>query len=347
MRSRGVDVVAPVVALALVALGACGSQTLESRPRLQPTAAVAPGAPAAPADRALQRVVVATSSPSLSWLPAQLAYKLGYFREEGLDPEFVQVGGTSVVPALLSGEAAFTTVLSAVAANAGQGGTTRIVQFHSSRLQHVLIVRPDITSIQQLAGKRIAVQSLGTLTAHEARKIVEHYNLPDVAILAVGGDLERIAAIESGAADASVAAIPGNLVAERRGLSSLLRISTILEIPQAGYGTTDVHLREQPGLVVNTLRATARALPLVTRQPELVIDSIREWMDLPPEDAARAYEMVADTFSPNGLISEAQMQVYLELLRATAGAPDDISPAQVADFSVARRVAAELGLPGP
>ena len=328
-----------------VLAAACSSQTLESRPRLQPTAAVAPAKPGEVPARALQRLTVATSSPSLSWLPAQLAWKLGYFQEEGLDPEFVQVGGTSVVPALLSGETAFTTVLSAAAANAAQGGTTQIVQFHSVRLQHVLVVRPDITTPQQLAGKRIAVQSLGTLTAHEARKIAEYYNLSDVAILAVGGDLERMAAIESGAADASVAAIPANLVAERRGLHSLLRISTILEIPQAGFATSDTHLRDQQGMVASTLRAAARALPLVTAQRDLVVDTIREWMDLPPEDAVRAYEMVADTFTPNGLPTDAQMAAYLELLRATAGAPDNVTAAQVADFTIARRIAQELGLP--
>lgn len=335
--------------LALGLLAACSGPTLDSRPRLQPTAAPAPAAPgaAAPAARPLQRVGVATSSPSLSWLPAQIAFKLGYFQEEGLDPEFVQVGGTSVVPALLSGEVAFTTVLSATGANAAQGGTTRIVQFHSARLQHVLIARPEITSVQQLAGKRIATQSLGTLTAHEARKIVEHYNLADVAVLAVGGDLERIAAIESGAADASVAAIPANLVAEKRGLASLLRISTILEIPQAGFATSETHLRDQAPMVTSSLRAAARALPLVTTQRDMVVESIREWMDLPPEDAARAYEMVADTYSPNGLVTDAQMAAYLELLRETAGAPADVTAAQIADFTIARRVAQELGLPNP
>jgi hypothetical protein len=70
-------------------------------------------------------------------------------------------------------------------------------------------------------------------------------------------------------------------------------------------------------------------------------------MDLSPEDAARAFEMVADTFTPNGLPTDAQMAAYLELLRATAGAPDSVTPDQIADFTLARRVAQELGLPNP
>ena len=143
-------------------------------------------------ERPLQRVTVGVPGPSLSYLPAYLALKLGYFRQEGLDVEFVRMGGTTAVPAILSGELDYTTLLSAVGANAGQGGPMRMAQFHSVRLQHVLSVRPEITAIAQLAGRRVAVQSLGTLTAFETRKIADHFGLADVATLAVGGDLERI-----------------------------------------------------------------------------------------------------------------------------------------------------------
>jgi ABC-type nitrate/sulfonate/bicarbonate transport system substrate-binding protein len=259
----------------------------------------------------------------------------------------VQVGGTSVVPALFAGELHFTTVLSAVGANAAQGGETRIVQFHSVKLQHVLSVRPEITSLQQLAGKRIAVQNLGTLTAIEARRIAEHFNVPDVAIIAVGSDLERIAAMEAGAADANVAAIPMNIVAEQRGFPTLLRISTFLEIPQAGFGTSLAHLRDRTDLVTRSLRAAARALPLITAQPDVVTSTIAEFMELSPQDAARAYEMVADTFSPNGVPSDVQLAAYLDVLRTTSQLANDVPDDQVSDFSIARRVAAELGLPNP
>ncbi len=310
----------------------------------QPAAAGA--SPAAPAAGPLQHLGIGTSSPSLSYLPAKLADMLGYYAEEGLDPEFVQVRGNSVIPALLAGELDFTTLLSAVGAHASQGGPTKIVQFHSVKLQHVLTVRPEITDISQMAGKRIGVESLGTLTAFESRKLIDHYGLPDVAIVAVGGDLERIAAMESNAVDASTAAVPSNIVAEKRGFPTLVRIGTILEIPQAGFGGPEALLREQPDKVARALRAAARALPLIQGQRDLVIQKIGEWMELSPEDATRAYDLVADTYSPNGLPTDAQMAAYLDLMRATAGAPADVKPADIADFSIARRVAGELGLPG-
>jgi NitT/TauT family transport system substrate-binding protein len=297
------------------------------------------------APRPLDRVTIGVSSPSLSYLPAYLAEALGYNREEGVDAEFVLVSGTSVIPSLVSGDLDFTILLSAVGAHAAQGGDSRIVQYHSVRVQHVVSVRPEITSVQQLAGKRVAVQSLTTLTAFEMRKLAEHFGLADVALLTVGGELERVAAIEAGAADATPLAIPANIVAEQRGLTTLLRIGEFVPIPQAGFGTSESHLRERAELVARVLRGAARALPVIGTQRDVVVQTIADWVDLPLADAGRAYDLVADTYTPNGLPTDAQLAAFLDLLRATAGAPADVKPSDVADFTLARRIAGELGLP--
>ncbi len=98
------------------------------------------------------------------------------------------------------------------------------------------------------------------------------------------------------------------------------------------------------GLVARSLRATARGLPVVTAQPDRVTGAIQTFMDLGPKDSARAYEMLADTYSPGGLVSDAQLAAYLDLLRATAGVPADVPVGQIVDLAIARPVAMELGL---
>jgi NitT/TauT family transport system substrate-binding protein len=300
---------------------------------------------AAPTVRPLRRVLVGSPSPTLGFLPVQVASKLGYFAEEGLEVEYIRAIGTTIVPSLMSGDMHFSTQLTPIGLFAAQGGPARVVQIHAGRLQHVISVRPEITSVSQLAGKRIAVQSLNTITAFEAQKVAEYFNLADVTLLGVGGDLERIAAVEAGAADATVLPIPANLAAERLGFPSLLRIGTVLTVSQAGFATSEAVLRDQPDLARGSLRAAARAFPLVRAGDDRVAPIIAEWIDLPLEDAARAYEQVADTFSPNGISGPADQAAFLELLQATGGMPAGTSPAQVFDFALAQRVAAELGLP--
>jgi NitT/TauT family transport system substrate-binding protein len=342
-----------VVAWALLtALAACGAPASQSgsgaaaRPAgVSAAATSAAPAPAPAASVPLKRLKIGSATPSLSYLPAQVALKRGFFEEEGLAAEFVQVNGNAFIPALLSGEIDLTTNLSSIGAHAGQGGESKIVQFHAVKLQHVLVVRPDITDVQQLSGKRIAAGTPGTLPAFEAKKLIERYGLRDVTVINTSPAGGGLPVVEAGAADATVASVPENLVAERQGYPTLLRMGTILDVPQAGLGTTDAVLRDQPDLVQRALRASARALPLVRSQREEVTRMIADWIELPPEDAARAYELVQDTYSPNGLPTDTQMRAYLGLLQETANVPADAAVDRISDFTLASRVAAELGLP--
>ncbi len=312
------------------------------------SAGAAPAAQDAPSGQATarpapQRLRIGVPQASLSYLPAHIAWKRGFFEEEGLAVEFPLVTGNAIMPALLSGEIDFTTNLSSIGAHAGQGGESKIVQFHSVRLQHVLVVRPDITDVQQLHGKRFAVQSPGTLPAFQVQKLAERYGLRDVALVSAGSESRNV--VEAGAADAYVASVPENLISERNGYPTLLRFSSFLDVPQAGLGTSDALLRDKTDLVVRALRASARALPLLRAEREEVIRMIAAWIELSPEDAARAYDLVIDTFSPNGLPTEAQMRAYLGLMQETANVPADATLERLFDFTLARRVADELGLP--
>ncbi|HEY7062563.1 MAG TPA: ABC transporter substrate-binding protein [Chloroflexota bacterium] len=355
-----------LIGAVLAALGACGpggSQPTGSQP---PSGAASGGATAgsggasggappastggAPAGgtaagAAPQKLAIGVPDPSLSYLPAHVAWKRGFFEEEGLNVEFPQVVGNAIIPSLLSGDIDFTTNLSSIGSHAGQGGPSKILQFHSVKLQHVLVVNPAITDVQQLNGKRITVQSPGTLPTFEAQKMAEHYGLRDVTYLSAGSEPERLATLDAGASDAYVASVPGNIIAERRGFPTLLRFGNVLDVPQAGLGTSEDALRNKPDVIERALRASARALPLLRSDRDDVIQMIAAWINLPPEDAARAYDFVIDTFSANGIPTEAQQRAYLDLMVDTANVPADAPLDRIFDFALARKVAAELGLP--
>src|SRR5919202_4758654 len=101
-----------------------------------------------------------------------------------------------------------------------------------------------------------------------------------------------------------------------------------------------MHLREKAALVTGSIRASARALPVITSQRDEGVRVIEGYVNLSPEDAGLAYEQVVDSYTPNGLPTDAQLAAYLDLLQATAGAPTGVRPEQMVDFTIARRVAA-------
>ncbi len=161
--------------------------------------------------------------------------------------------------------------------------------------------------------------------------------------MAVGA--ETRASLEAGAVDAIVTGVPENILAERNGFKTLFRFGTLLDIPQAGLGTSDAALRDKPEVILRALRASARALPLLHSQRDDVQRMFADWIGLSAEDAARAWELVADTYSANGIPTEAQQRAYLNLMQETANVPADATLDRIFDFTLARRVAAELGLP--
>jgi ABC-type nitrate/sulfonate/bicarbonate transport system substrate-binding protein len=323
--------------------GAPAGQT-GGAPAAQPAGAPAGGGSSAPPAR--DKVIVATPGSSLSYLPAKVADEKGFFRDEGVDVEWTQLGGDLAVTAILSGQVGYTTVPSSASAAAAQGAPVKTVVFMSVKLQHTLVGRPEIATVQDLAGKRVGVQRQGDLTAFESKRVLDLFNVPNVTILSVGADAERLAALESGAVDAIVASAPWDVKAEQQGMHVLLPIGNVLEIPQAGLATSDTKINRDADEIAKLVRGIIRGTAYV-RDPanrDEVAGIIARWVDLPQADAALALDRVRDTYSATATPTDAQIQLYLEMLRATGAATDDTTVDQIADFSIARRTAAQMGV---
>lgn len=300
----------------------------------------------ATAPQAVTKVTIATPGSSLSYLPAKVADEKGLFGDEGLDVEWTQLGGDLGVTAALAGQVDYTTVPSSASAAAAQGAPIKTVAFMSVKLQHMLVGRPEIATVQDLAGKRIGVQRQGDLTAFESKRVAEAMHVPDVAIISVGADSERLAALVSGAADAIVASAPWDLKAEQQGMHVLLPIGTLLEIPQAGLTASQMKINQHPDEIAKLVRGIIRATQYL-RDPahrDEVAAIVADWVALSPTEAATALDRVRDTYSATATPTDAQIQLYLEMLRATGAASEDTTVDKIADFSITRRVAAEMGV---
>ncbi len=344
-----------LVSLGLVALGGCGGPPAStSAPATGPAPATSAPAPAptgataeaGAAPRATDKVVISVPGPSLSYLPAKVADEKGFFRDEGLDIEWTTLGGDLSISAILSGNVDYTTIPSSASAAAAQGAPVRTVLFMSVKLQHTLVARPDLASVQDLAGKRIGVQRQGDLTAFESKRVMDLFHVPDVNIVTVGGDTQRLAALESGAVDAIVASAPWDLKAEQDGMHVLLAIGSVLEIPQAGLATSLEKINRDGDEIAALVRGIIRGTRYVQdpAHHDEVAALIADWVGLSQEEAASALDRVRDTYSPAALPTNTQMQLYLEMLRATGAASDTTTVDQITDFGIARRVAAEQGV---
>jgi len=289
------------------------------------------------------KIRLAVPSPSLSYLPIHVALRRGFFAKRGFDLEVIQMAAGLTAPALLNRAIDYTTVPSGPATAAARGAPLKVISFTSVKLQHLLISRPEITSVADLTGKKIGAGSFGTLPAYEVRMIIEKFRLgPNTIIVPVNASIDRLMGIQRGTVDAAIVAAPLDIKAEEMGLKRLLHVGTVLPIPQAGLATSDEKIRTQRSEVIEILKATIEGLEYTILQREGTVDIIGRWMNLNPLQAAKAYESVRDTFSKQGIPSEEQSRAYMAMLGATAGLKSDVSPSSLFDFSLAAEASKDM-----
>jgi NitT/TauT family transport system substrate-binding protein len=304
-----------------------------------PMAAESPSKPI----HSVTKVRLATPPPSLSYLPIHVALQKGFFSKRGFDVEVIQMAAGLAAPALLNRSIDYTTIPSGPATAAARGLPLKVICFTSVKLQHVLISRPEIMRIPDLAGKRIGAGSFGTLPAYQVRVLIDRFRLgSNTIIVPLNSTNDRIIATQKGNIDAAVVSAPFDLKAEELGLKRLLQIGSILPIPQAGLATTEEKIKTGRHEVIEFLKATNEGLDYTWSQREGTIDIIAKWMNLNPSVAARVYESVRDTYSQRGIPSEEQANAYIAMLGATAGLKGDVSSAAIFDFTLAAEAAKEM-----
>ena len=100
------------------------------------------------------KIRLATPTASLSYLPIHVAVQKGFFARRGFDMEVIQMAAGLAAPALLNRAIDYTMIPSGPATAGARGAALKVICFTSVKLQHVLISRPEIAAVADLAGKK-------------------------------------------------------------------------------------------------------------------------------------------------------------------------------------------------
>lgn len=307
--------------------------------------AAAPLSVSAADGAAKTKIRIATAAPSLSYFPIYAAVHKGYYARRGFDVEMIQMSPTLTAAALLNRSVDYTIIPSAIATAAARGAPAKVIMFASVKLQHTLIARPDIHSVTDLAGKKIAGSGFGNLVAYEIQFLIERYKLgPNTTIINAPSSIDRLIAVQKGLAEAAIIAAPADIKGEEMGLKRLLQMGTVLQIPQAGLAATDDKIRGNRSEVIEVLKAAIDGLDYTATQRQDAVALIGKWMALTPPQAAKAYDGVRDTYSRDGMPTAEQSKAYIAMLAATAGLNPDLAPATIFDFALAVAAAKEVAV---
>ena len=149
---------------------------------------------------------------------------------------------------------------------------------------------------------------------------------------------QRLAALQTGQMAAAVLAPVYLEQAEQAGAHALPEVQLPL-VPTSGLAASLTTLESPSATAEGMVRASLRAVQLMRQNPEDTVTLISDHLGVSRPAAERAYTLAIDAFSPEGIIPEQALQVVIDLVRASTGSRTTVTPAQLADFSLARRVA--------
>jgi NitT/TauT family transport system substrate-binding protein len=270
----------------------------------------------------------------------------GLFREEGVEPQLIQMNGNVATVALANGHIDFALNISPVLNGAIQGLGTKLVAALNSRPLFSLVVRPEIQSAGDLKGKVFAVSSFGNTQAILTEKHLQYLGLKkgEYRLLALGATPARIAAMENNLVQGSLMPLPANVQLENRGYRLLGNTAEIVTNPIAGLGVHENKIKKDPDLIKRVIRACLRSLQLLQSSPKETLNILMNWTGAEQKDALRSLELAKPGFSKNGMLTDEDLGIEWGFIQQQT--KKSTVPVSIAyDMSLLREAQQEIGLP--
>ena len=290
---------------------------------------------------AAERVTIATPSRGLFEFPVVVAMRKGFYKDEGIDVDKVQMQPALGVKALISGDVDYLLAWGSALRAAVTGVPVKAVVGIAGRPLHVLIARPEIKTPKDLKGRVIGVDSIAGTVDYLARVAVRHFGLEperDVKIIVTGESPTRLAALHSGAIDATPIDVAFAVKAEDEGFRRLVYLGDLIELPLSGIAVTDQKLQTHREQVRKVVRATVRGTRYFKQNRNDTVQMLADYLRITPMQAAKAYDTSINSFSNDGMISDKGVQLDVQLTKERLKLTKEIPLSQLVDWSLVREI---------
>jgi ABC-type nitrate/sulfonate/bicarbonate transport system substrate-binding protein len=198
--------------------------------------------------------------------------RAGFFKKYGLTPELIALqGGPQTIQALIANSIQFADMPGTAVINSRVAGANVVsILYHLIGVTHGLFVRPEIRTAKDLVAKKIGIVRIGGLAEFLARYMLsEKLGLKpsEFELIQVGGQAVRVAALASGAIQASVFSPPESTRVEKLGFREIADASE-LEYPTGVIATTTQVLSSQSSLVERVVKSYLEGIAFFRQQKE-------------------------------------------------------------------------------
>jgi ABC-type nitrate/sulfonate/bicarbonate transport system substrate-binding protein len=242
-----------------------------------------------PASSNAQAVRVSYSGLSGQNLPFWVTYEASLYKKYGLSAEMVLIsGGLTNIQAVMANEIAFTYLGGASPIQAtAQGADIVILATVYGLMPYGMVANKNIHAAADLKGKIFVVSRLGGIEETAARVALDRLGVGarNVSFLQAGPDPVRIAALESGSAQATMLAPPGLFAATARGLNLLADLGALkIKYPTSVVAARRAYLTQDKAIAKRFLMALVDGLHVHRQNKNFAIQVLQKYTKLASAD---------------------------------------------------------------
>lgn len=323
----------------------------------------------ASAEDKLQKVTIASAGKAMSFIMQYVAIGAGYYKDEGLEPETIEVSsGTSQAAAVMGGSADFTQLgmphtlravarggdLVAIGSGFDKYPIALVISKTAAQRLGITDAMPPGEKIKRLHGLTIGITSPGSSTDEFMRTIMMVRGMDpdkDVKLQPIGIGAPMVAAMQLGRTDGFAFMSPFTDMAVSRGIGTVIadpmqdNLPEYHDVPYQVITTSRKTIEARRPILLAALRAMTRAMLLCREHPDQAKRIVREFFkDVDDADFNIAFDTYVKAVPTTPMVTPAQVTNTLKMLNLSEKTPLNPSYDQVTDMSMARE-AAKL-LPG-
>lgn len=288
------------------------------------------GEPAADGGGDLDEIRIGYPSDTASYGDLYVCQDEGIFAKHGLTVELTLLKTSSQLVAALSSDAVQIAGGDgrAIATGALQDADLKMIELKLPRYFVEMFGKPEITSVEDLRGKKVGVTAPGSVTDSATRIMLEDKGLTDdVEISNLTSLPALIAAAKSGEVDAIVTAPPQGVSTEEQGWH---KITDMTGYKTAGsvYAVTGEFAKNQSETVSKFVKANVECLAYLQKDEnrDKSIDAIQKYTKTEDREmAAYAYDFFKKVWVTDPVVDEEIVREAFVEAAEGEPVPDDIS----------------------
>ena len=288
------------------------------------------------------KVTIHVPSKSLAIMPYYFGKDKGFFSPELIEPQLVVMSPPIAIVALVAGELDFATTLGAATSAILRGLPLKRVFYVQAEPSHALLAQPEIKTVQELAGKVIAVTSLTDAVGMSAMVILKAHGLDNsrVTLLATQVSDNAYKALTTGKVAATLMAPPYAEELEAKGYRRLAEARAYAPLSFIGLVTSMDALKKNSQKAYALIAGLYRTL-LYLHNPANrteVIQYIASFHKIDVPLAEKAFTTQMQSYSKDGTKPRKSVEREIEIYRETFKIAKQFTPDDLEDMSLLKKV---------